>query len=259
MLTADLGPGVLGGFITRAGGVSRAPYDSLNLGGHVGDDPVLVGANRRALSDRIGAPTVFLDQRHSADVAVDPAPGEEPVADALVLTGAGAAAAVLVADCVPVLLVGLDARGRPGAVAAVHAGRRGLLGGVVTRAIEAVAATGHVVRRAAIGPAICGRCYEVPDQLQQESLALLPELEARTSWGTPALDLPAGARAQVESAGVEHVDVHAACTREDARWYSYRREGTTGRFAGVIRLDRPDRERHADALGAAAVGTWSSV
>ncbi|WP_159621872.1 polyphenol oxidase family protein [Ruania rhizosphaerae] len=258
MLTADLGPGVWAGFTTRAGGRSSAPYDTFNLGAAVGDEPATVAANRRMLSDRAGAPVVFLNQVHACDVLFDPQPGrpvgEEPAADAVVLTDPCAAAAVLVADCLPVLLAGVDHRGVPGAVAAVHAGRRGVLAGIVGQAIAQMREAGFEVRRAAVGPAICGRCYEVPEQMQRECVAMLPSLAAHTWHGTPALDLRAGVRAQLDAAGVTEVDDHAVCTREDPRLYSYRRDGRTGRFAGVVRL-----ERHAESLGAGGQRHWSSV
>ncbi|QOR72154.1 laccase domain-containing protein [Ruania alkalisoli] len=249
VLTADLGPGVWAAFTTRAGGRSSAPYDTFNLGAAVGDDPVAVEANRQLLSDRAGAPVVFLTQVHACDVVLDPRPGqpvgEESVADAVVLTDPCAAAAVLVADCLPVLLAGVNDRGVPGAVAAVHAGRRGVLAGIVGQAVARMRGAGFEVRRAAVGPAICGRCYEVPEQMQRECLDLLPSLAARTWQGSPALDLRAGVQTQLRAAGVTEVDDHAVCTREDPRFYSYRRDGQTGRFAGVVRL-----ERHAEALGA---------
>ena len=113
------------------------------------------------------------------------------------------AVAVLVADCVPVLLADPEA----GVVAAVHAGRRGLVAGVVEAAVAAMVAQGADVgrMRAAIGPAIAGESYEVPAELQDEVVAVVPETRATTSWGTPALDLPAGVAAVLAAAGVEHV------------------------------------------------------
>lgn len=236
MLTADLGPGTWAAFTTRAGGLSEDPYDSLNLGAGVGDDPAVVAQNRGRLAQAADAPVAFLRQVHGADVfhwdaQAVPALGEEPVADVVVSTTPGTAVAVLVADCVPVLLAG------PGGVAAVHAGRKGLLAGAVPAAVAALAEAEVQVTHAAIGPAICGHCYEVPEGLRSEATAELPELWSRTSWGTPALDLPAGVQVQLRAAGVAHVDQHPVCTLEDDRFFSYRRSGVCGRFAGVIRLD----------------------
>ena len=236
MLTADLGPGTWAAFTTRTGGLSEDPYDSLNLGAGVGDEPAAVAQNRGRLAQAAEAPVAFVRQVHGADVfhwdaQAVPALGEEPVADVVVSTTPGTAVAVLVADCVPVLLAG------PGGVAAVHAGRKGLLAGAVPAAVAALAEVEVSVTHAAIGPAICGHCYEVPEELRIDATAALPELWSRTSWGTPALDLPAGVQAQLAAAGVAHVDQHPVCTLEDDRFYSYRRSGVCGRFAGVIRLD----------------------
>ena len=235
MLTADLGPNAWAAFTTRAGGVSEGAYASLNLGAGVGDDPEAVARNRGLLARAADAPVAFVRQVHGADVfhwdaqAVPPL-GEEPVADVVLTTTPGTAVAVLVADCVPVLLAG------PGGVAAVHAGRKGVLAGVVPAAVAALAEEGVRVTRASIGPAICGRCYEVPGDLRAEASAVLPELHATTSWGTPALDLPAGVRAQLHGAGITRVDHQARCTMEDEQFFSYRRSGVCGRFGGVVRL-----------------------
>ena len=235
MLHADLGPGAWAAFTTRAGGLSEEPYASLNLGAGVGDDPAAVARNRGRLARAADAPVAFVRQVHGAEVfhwdaqAVPPL-GEEPVADAVLSTTPGTAVAVLVADCVPVLLAG------PGGVAAVHAGRKGVLAGVVPTAVAALGDAGVRVSHAAIGPSICGRCYEVPESLRVEAAAALPALWSTTSWGTPALDLPAGVRAQLHAAGIAQVDEHPVCTWEDERFFSYRRSGVCGRSAGVARL-----------------------
>lgn len=235
MLTADLGPGTWAAFTTRAGGVSEGEYSSLNLGAGVGDDPAAVAGNRGRLARAAGAPVVFVRQVHGAEVfhagAQPLAPlGEEPVADVVLTTTPGTAVAVLVADCVPVLLAG------PGGVAAVHAGRKGVLAGAVPAAVGALADMGVQVTHAAIGPAICGRCYEVPAELRAGACGQLPQLWATTSWGTPALDLRAGIGAQLHELGIQSVAQHRACTLEDDRFFSYRRTGVCGRFAGVVRL-----------------------
>lgn len=216
--------------------MSEDPYASLNLGAGVGDDPAVVAQNRGRLAQAADAPVAFVRQVHGADVfhwdaQAVPALGEEPVADVVVSTTPGTAVAVLVADCVPVLIAG------QGGVAAVHAGRKGLLAGAVPAAVAALAEAEVPVTYASIGPAICGRCYEVPAELRSQATAEQAELWSKTSWGTPALDLPAGVRAQLHAAGVAHVDQHPVCTLEDDRFFSYRRSGVCGRFAGVIRLD----------------------
>lgn len=235
MLTTDVGPRAWAAFTTRAGGVSTGDYASLNLGAGVGDNPELVAQNRGRAAVAADAAVGFIRQVHGShvhqwDALTVPALGAEPIADAIITTTPGAAVAVLVADCVPVLLAG------EGGVAAVHAGRRGALAGVVTSAVDALADVGVKVTHAAIGPAICGRCYEVPEAMRDEAAAQLPSLWATTSWGTPALDVPGGVAAQLRAAGIARIDQHNICTLEDERFFSYRRSGVCGRSAGVIRL-----------------------
>jgi YfiH family protein len=234
---------------TRAGGRSAAPYDENNLALHVGDDPSAVVANRRRLAGQLGVGHVrFMAQAHGAAVAVvdrearhddvphddvphdDVPDGDVPDVDALVTASAGCAIAVLVADCVPVAVVG----GR--AVAVIHAGRRGVVAGVVAATVSALRALDDGPLVATIGPAICGRCYEVPAEMQAEVVAAAPAARTTTAAGTPGLDLPAAVRAQLVGAGVETPEQPAICTREDARFYSHRRDGVTGRFAMVAML-----------------------
>jgi YfiH family protein len=139
---------------------------------------------------------------------------------------------VRAADCVPVLFADPAA----GVVAATHCGRPGLLAGVVPRTVEQMRALGASEITAWIGPHVCGGCYEVPAQMQDEVAAAVPDSRATTTWGTPSLDLGAGVRAQLERSGVSVVDV-ARCTRESADLYSYRRDGRgAGRLAGLVRI-----------------------
>lgn len=240
MLAVDLGPGVRAGFTTRAGGVSRAPYDALNLGAGVADDVSDVAENRTRVASWVGAPVAFGTQVHGSEVAVVDAPVDpaDPLrsvgeVDALVGAGPGVAVGVLVADCVPVLLADAGA----GVVAAVHAGRAGLVAGVVeaavARLVERGATTGSL--RAAVGPSIAGASYEVPGELRDEVAAVVPETAATTAWGTPALDLPAGVEAVLRRAGVTSITRVRRDTYTDTDLFSYRRDGTTGRFAGVVR------------------------
>jgi polyphenol oxidase len=153
-------------------------------------------------------------------------------ADALVTAARGLPVGVLVADCVPVLL----ADARAGVAAAVHAGRRGLLAGVLPRALDAMASLGAAPARvrAAVGPAAGACCYEVPAELADEASAGRPELRGTTTWGTPSLDLRAGAAAELRRGGVDDVTLVGGCTIEDPDLYSYRRRRVTGRFAGVV-------------------------
>lgn len=245
MLDAGFPAGVVGGFTSRDGGVSAAPWDTLNLALHVDDDPAAVLVNRATLARRLGTDRVaFPEQVHGSNVAlladraaVDPghwAGGSG--CDAVVTAVAGLAIGVLVADCMPVLV----AEPAAGVVAAAHAGRRGLSTGVLAETIAAMVALGAAPARmtAVVGPAICGRCYEVPDGMRDEVDSAVPGTAARTRDGTPSLDLVAGAVRVLEAAGVSRVRSVGVCTAEDARYYSYRRDGVTGRFAGVIMLDR---------------------
>ncbi|PSL04217.1 hypothetical protein CLV30_106223 [Haloactinopolyspora alba] len=228
----DLGP-VRFAFTDRLGGVSAPPYDELNLGGHVGDDPRAVRENRRLLTAAAGLgvdDVSYMNQVHGADVAVvdGPWPDEAPAVDAMVTTVPGRALAVLVADCVPVLLADPDA----GVAAVAHAGRQGLAAGVVPAVVRAMRECGARKLVARIGPAVCGRCYEVPEQLRDEVAAEVPEAWSQTRDATPALDLPAGVLAQLRATGADVADV-GTCTVEDARSFSYRRDGVTGRLAGL--------------------------
>ena len=230
----------------RTGGVSRAPYDALNLGDHVGDDPDAVADNRRRVAvglDLDPAALVFMEQVHGREVAVIDGPqqaGDPPVtADALVTRAAGLGLVVLVADCVPVLLAGPADDGSGQTVAGVvHAGRKGVELGVVAATLRAMAVLGahpHTLR-AVIGPAVCGRCYEVSDEMATTVVAAEPATRARTRAGSPALDLRAGVLAQLVDAGVrtDAVDIDPWCTYESPELFSFRRNHRTGRFAGVV-------------------------
>ncbi|MEU8589859.1 peptidoglycan editing factor PgeF [Streptomyces sp. NPDC048664] len=228
-------------FTDRWGGVSAAPYEELNLGGAVGDDPGAVRANRDAAAKSLGldaARVVWMNQVHGADVAVVDAPwGENPVphVDAVVTTRRGLALAVLTADCTPVLLADPVA----GVVAAAHAGRPGMAAGIVPAAVRAMVDLGAEPSRivARTGPAVCGRCYEVPDAMRAEVAAVEPAAHAETSWGTPAVDVTAGVHAQLDRLGVRDRVGSPVCTRESDDHFSYRRDRTTGRLAGYVWLD----------------------
>jgi YfiH family protein len=184
-----------------------------------------------------------MNQVHGRDVAVVDAPFDGPQdapgaagrVDAVVTTRPGLALAVLVADCVPVLLADPVA----GVAAAAHAGRPGLLAGVVPAVVEAMRARGAEPARitAATGPSVCGGCYEVPEEMRAEVARAVPEAHATTRWGTPSVDVAAGVHAQLARLGVPVGEKSHICTRESADHYSYRREGTTGRQAGYVWLD----------------------
>ncbi|MGW3033833.1 peptidoglycan editing factor PgeF [Streptomyces sp. NPDC001178] len=228
-------------FTDRWGGVSAVPYEELNLGGAVGDDPGAVRTNRELAAKSLGleaARVVWMNQVHGAEVAVVDTPwGDRPVpeVDAVVTKQRGLALAVLTADCTPVLLADPVA----GIVAAAHAGRPGMVAGVVPAAVRAMtelgAEPGRIVART--GPAVCGRCYEVPDAMRAEVAAVEPAAYSETSWGTPAVDVTAGVHAQLERLGVHDREQSPVCTIESGDHFSYRRDRTTGRLAGYVWLD----------------------
>jgi YfiH family protein len=225
---------------SRSGGISKAPYDSFNLAAHVGDDPAAVAANRRRLADAAGLRpdhVVWMEQIHGATVTAVDGPRAEPVeaTDGLVTATPGIAVAVLVADCVPVLLADPVA----GVVAAVHAGRVGAAAGVIPRAVEAFRALGGDPDRsdALLGPAVCGACYEVPAAMQAAVESRLPGSAVRTRAGTPGLDLRAGLTRQLAGLGVAEIVADPRCTAEDRELFSHRRDGTTGRQAAVAWID----------------------
>ncbi|MCF3133358.1 peptidoglycan editing factor PgeF [Streptomyces olivochromogenes] len=228
-------------FTDRWGGVSAVPYEELNLGGAVGDDPAAVRANREAAAGSLGIDpgrVVWMNQVHGADVAVVDGPwGDRPVpeVDAIVTARPGLALAVLTADCVPVLLADPVA----GVAGAAHAGRPGMVAGVVPAAVRAMMELGAEPSRivARTGPAVCGRCYEVPDAMRAEVAAVEPAAHSETSWGTPAVDVSAGVHAQLERLGVCDRVQSPVCTLESRDHFSYRRDRTTGRLASYVWLD----------------------
>jgi YfiH family protein len=223
----------------RRGGRSRSPYDTFNVGDHVGDDPDDVAANRARVAREIGVPgdrLVWMSQVHGTGVAVVDAALDGPVADtdALVTRTPGLVLCVLVADCVPVLLADPVA----GVVAAVHAGREGVRRGVVPAALAAMTRLGARPAdvSALLGPAVCGACYEVPAAMQADVARVAPAAAVRTRRGTPALDLRAGLAALLDAAGVGEVAQDPRCTAEDPQLFSHRRDGVTGRQAGLVWL-----------------------
>lgn len=228
-------------FTDRWGGVSAAPFDELNLGGAVGDDPAAVRANRERAAVSLGldpADVVWMNQVHGRDVAVVDGPwrsSEVPAVDGVVTARRGLALAVLTADCTPVLLADPVA----GIAGAAHAGRPGLVAGVVPATVEKMIALGADPARivARTGPAVCGLCYEVPEEMRAEVAAVVPEAWATTRRGTPAVDVAAGVRAQLARLGVMMSGQSHICTLESADHFSYRRERTTGRLASYVWLD----------------------
>ena len=233
---------------TRLGGASRAPYASLNLGTHVGDDADVVAANRTQLCREAGLATApgWLDQVHGTVVADFDAADPDghrvpPTADASITTHPGRVCVVMTADCLPILLT--DREGR--AVAAAHAGWRGLVGGIVEATVAAFEARGLAADSllAWLGPAIGPAAYEVgPDVAEKldagskstgDAAALMPGRAGH--W---QLDLYQLARTRLSACGVEAVYGGGECTWSDsARFFSYRRDGVTGRQASLIWID----------------------
>lgn len=244
VVEVDLGPGVRAGFTRRRGGRSAGPWAGLDLGLHVGDDPQDVLANRRLVAGWAGMPVWYPRQVHGTDVAVlDAAPDPEaaltsgsdgPGHDAALAVGRGFAVAVVVADCVPVLLVDPQA----GVAAAAHAGRPGLLAGVLEATVAAMTARGARPgrTRAALGPAAGPCCYEVPAAMREDAARALPSTAATTRAGTPSIDLRAGCAEALRRAGVDDVRLVGGCTIDDEGLYSYRRAAVTGRCAGLVGL-----------------------
>lgn len=266
---SEPGPDGIGiAFTDRRGGFSQGDYASFNLGRTDHDDLDALRANMSALRDQLSiGPVNFVHQVHGTTVKTidadtvgshddarrdgswiddachdgswlddewlgDRIPGHPALtpADAQVTTMADTPLAIRVADCVPVLFADPDT----GVIGAAHAGRVGLLDGVLQATVRRLKDNGAARLQAWIGPHICGDCYEVPQQMKDESIAIIPELAATTSWGTPALDLGRGAQAVLESLGivVHRVD---PCTRTSADFFSHRGDhGRTGRQIGLI-------------------------
>jgi YfiH family protein len=231
-------------FTDRHGGVSGAPFDSLNLGWSGGDDPHAMAENHRLVMDDF-APgdgverLAELGQVHGDQVAVVGPEGPRHdvhghlhgIGDGLVTAEPGITLSVRAADCVPVLFADPEA----GVIGACHSGRPGVVAGIVPATLAAMRRLGATDISAWVGPHVCGRCYEVPEEMQDAVASVEPATRATTSWGTPSLDLGAGVRAQLDREGVAVVDV-SRCTRESPDLFSYRREGKlSGRQAGLIR------------------------
>jgi len=221
---------MLATFTDRSGGVSKGAFTSFNLGDHVSDDAADVQSNRELLVSRFG-PVQFMNQVHGSRIVIIESVTEEaPTADALVTGIAGITLAVMVADCIPLLLTSAEV------VAAVHVGRRGLLNGVAVKTVELMREMGARKISAVLGPAICGRCYEVSQEVHDEVVALYPLASARTVTGTPALDLPKALKDSLAADGISDISDLQICTVESVDHYSYRRDGLTGRQVGLVSL-----------------------
>lgn len=195
---------------------------------------------RLAVREALGLETEFqfMNQVHGSVIAEISDHAPQPEADGIVSTSVPLA--VLVADCLPVLLLAETPDG-VGLSAAVHAGRAGVRANIIAKAVQSMENAGAQNIDAWIGPAICGRCYEVPEHMRAEVSALVPAAFGVTSWGTPSLDLRAGATAQLIERGASVHQV-AYCTLEEPRLFSHRSGAPIGRFAGLVYRSKPGRE-----------------
>ena len=229
-------PGVRALSTTRKGGVSRAPWDSFNLGAHVGDDPAAVAANRARLRRELPAEPTWLTQVHGAR-CVDAAAATSGVeADASFTRQRGVVCAVLTADCLPLLLCD----GQATVVGVAHAGWRGLAAGVIEATVAAMGEPGMRLM-AWLGPAIGPQAFEVGDEVRELFVARDPQSArafAAAGSGKWLCDIQRLARRRLNALGVERVSGAGCCTVRDAeRFFSYRRAGVTGRMASLIWLE----------------------
>ncbi|WP_124054994.1 polyphenol oxidase family protein [Arcanobacterium ihumii] len=239
------------GFTTRSGGVSQGPYASFNLGLHVGDDLHAVQQNRRTLERMFHSSLVWMNQVHGDQIADASSARDDNGSlnvgevDAIIVEGSGIpegkslGAVVMVADCTPLILI--DSTGNR--AAAVHVGRAGLELNIAGKAVSELLDRGSIANNimAVIGPGICGRCYELPNEVVQRIENNFPGAQSITSWGTSAVDIPRALKTQLRNAGVNDVRVTDICTLESDDYFSHRAATklgeTTGRFGGVVVLD----------------------
>ena len=216
-------------FTARHGGNSEGEFSSLNLGDHVGDASEAVTNNRKILQSLLSRiEPIFMNQVHGNDVVeVDEGSLNQITADALITRKTGLPLAVLSADCLPILIKGENI------VGAIHAGRKGILNGIIERTITKMRELGAKELSATIGPAICGGCYEVDIQMYLDAIEIDSNLA--TTPETHGLDLKKAAAGQLRSQNVSVTDL-GICTAHDSNYFSYRRDGVSGRSAGVIVL-----------------------
>jgi YfiH family protein len=170
-----------------------------------------------------------MNQVHGDEVVEVKSIGDDPTCDALITRKPGIALAVMVADCIPLLLSSSTV------VGAVHVGRRGLMNSVAVKAVDAMRKLGADQIHAQLGPSICGRCYEVPQELADEVVAKHPAASSLTKNLTQALDLSRALIADLVASGVTY-EASTICTLENDEYFSYRRHNITGRNAGVVWL-----------------------
>ncbi|MGB9093817.1 MAG: peptidoglycan editing factor PgeF [Gallionella sp.] len=220
---------------TRAGGTSRAPYDSLNLGDHVGDAPLAVQRNRMLLNSLLPSEPVWLNQVHGTTVANADSASCLPQADACIARHRAAVCVVMTADCLPVLLC--DTQGS--VVGVAHAGWKGLAAGVIEATVKSMDVAPETVM-AWLGPAISQHAFEIGDEVRAAFVAMQAQAASAFVAGQGGkwfADLYALARLRLNALGITRIYGGGSCTfRERERYYSYRRDGATGRMGTFIWL-----------------------
>lgn len=227
---------------TRRGGFSTSPYDSFNLGLHVGDDPQAVAHNRARLAKELSVrpqDLVWMEQVHgrSVQVVTERVAGSVEVTDGIVTTAPGLVLLVLVADCVPLLLWDEEAK----VIAAVHCGRQGLRLNIAAEAVASMVGLGASAPsiNALLGPAICGADYEVPAHMQTDVEKHAPGSAVPTRQGTTGLDIRAGLAGQLKKLGLQNIIIDSRCTTEDDELFSHRGDGgRTGRQAAMVWIEK---------------------
>ena len=220
---------------TRLGGTSKSPYDSFNLATHVGDRPEHVAANRQRLAKELGLKSepCWLQQIHSSRVVEVHETQHVIDADAGFSRQPQVVCVVMTADCLPVLFC--DRQGS--VVAAAHAGWRGLVGGILEATISAMQVDGAELM-AWLGPAIGARVYEVGVEVRDAFVSQMPEAASAfvaTGEAHWSMDIYQLARQRLQASGLEHIYGGELCTFSDSKhFYSYRRDGVTGRMASLI-------------------------
>ncbi len=224
-------------FTDRRGGVSRPPYDSLNLALHTGDDPSAVSQNRKILQNRIGLPVYFMQQVHGDNIVIveESSPETLQACDAIITNRPGIALVVMVADCIPLLLFDET----KGVAAAVHAGRNGTFLNIAAKCVKTMRDRFGCRSEdisAKMGPSIRSCCYEI----SYEMAAVVRKNFGEKYMNGRYLNLQSLNRDRLLEAGLRESSIYISkvCTCCSADHFSYRREGTTGRFAGAVWIEK---------------------
>lgn len=218
-------------FTDRRGGVSVAPYESRNVAAHVGDDPAAVRTNREALESELAfGPLSWMGPVHGVSVEYLDAPAAlVPNVDGLITTRSRTPLVTLGADCVPLLFIAGDV------VGAAHVGWRGFVDGMTAALVKALWDLGvdPSTAQVLLGPAICGSCYGIPEERADAIHAVSAAAVVHAANGGPGADIRIGLTEQWTAIGAQVTSV-GPCTAEDRHSFSHRRDGVTGRQAGVI-------------------------